>query len=51
MRKRVVIVNDRMQKDYRYRLTARTGRDFDPEFTPTSRRRRCSGSGCSAENT
>jgi hypothetical protein len=34
MRKRTVIVNDRMQKDYRYRLTARTGRDFDPEFTP-----------------
>ena len=34
MRKRVVIVNDRMQKDYRYRRTARTGRDFDPEFTP-----------------
>ena len=34
MRRRTVIVNDRMQKDYRYRLTARTGRDFDPEFTP-----------------
>jgi len=34
MRKRTVIVNDRMQKDYRYQLTARTGRDFDPEFTP-----------------
>jgi hypothetical protein len=34
MRKRTVIVNDRMQKDYRYRLTARRGRDFDPEFTP-----------------
>jgi hypothetical protein len=34
MRRRTVIVNDRMQKDYRYRLAARTGRDFDPEFTP-----------------
>ena len=34
MRKRVVIVNDRMQKRYRYRLTAPIGRNFDPEFTP-----------------
>ena len=31
---RVVMVNDRMQKGYRYRLTARMGRDFDPEFKP-----------------
>jgi hypothetical protein len=34
MRSRTVIVNDRMQKDYRYRLTARMGHEFDPEFTP-----------------
>ena len=34
MRKRVVIVNDRMQKGYRYNLTAPAGRDFDPEFRP-----------------
>ncbi len=32
-RKRVV-VNDRMQKDYRYECIAPVGRNFDPEFTP-----------------
>ena len=31
---RIVTVNDRMQRGYRYVLTARAGRDFDPEFTP-----------------
>jgi hypothetical protein len=31
---RTVIVNDRMQRGYRYRLTASVGRNFDPEFTP-----------------
>ena len=34
MRRRVVVVNDTMQQGYRYQLTAPTGRDFDPEFTP-----------------
>ena len=34
MSRRVVIVNDRMQKGYRYRLTAPIGRNFDPEFNP-----------------
>ena len=34
MSTRWVTVNDRMQKGYRYALTARAGRDFDPEFTP-----------------
>ena len=34
MGRRVVTVNDRMQRGYRYQLTAPTGRDFDPEFTP-----------------
>jgi hypothetical protein len=29
-----VIVNDRMQRGYRYELTERAGRNFDPEFTP-----------------
>lgn len=29
-----VTVNDKMQRGYRYRLAARTGRDFDPDFTP-----------------
>ncbi len=33
-RKRTVTVNDRMQKNYRYELSARAGRDFDPEFCP-----------------
>jgi hypothetical protein len=31
---RIVTVNDRMQRGYRYALTARAGRDFAPEFTP-----------------
>jgi hypothetical protein len=34
MRKRSVVVNDKMQKGYRYELTAPTGRQFDPEFKP-----------------
>ncbi len=34
MRRRVVTVNDRMQRDYRYTLTAPPGRDFDLDFTP-----------------
>jgi hypothetical protein len=34
MPRRVVIVNDRMQRGYRYELTAPEGRDFDPEFAP-----------------
>ena len=32
--KRTVIVNDKMQKGYRYALTAPVGRAFDPEFKP-----------------
>jgi len=31
---KTVIVNDKMQKGYRYRLTAPVGRGFDPEFKP-----------------
>ena len=34
MRRRIVTVNDRMQRGYRYELTAPAGRGFDPEFTP-----------------
>jgi hypothetical protein len=34
MRKHVVVVNDKMQKGYRYQLTSPAGRDFDPEFKP-----------------
>jgi hypothetical protein len=34
MRNRIVTVNDRMQRRYRYALTAPAGRNFDPEFRP-----------------
>jgi hypothetical protein len=34
MSTRVVIVNDRMQRGYRYELVAPIGQDFDPAFTP-----------------
>ena len=34
MKTRTVVVNDRMQKSYRYTLSAPAGRDFDPEFRP-----------------
>ena len=34
MRKRIVKVNDKMQKDYCYALTEPPGRHFDPEFHP-----------------
>ena len=34
MRKRTVYVRDKMQKGYRYALSAPKGRDFDPEFKP-----------------
>ena len=34
MKKRIVVVNDRMQKGYRYELTAPAGKDFHPDFTP-----------------
>jgi hypothetical protein len=34
VRKRVVIVNDRMQRGYRYECVAPIGRNFHPEFRP-----------------
>ena len=34
MRQKTVVVNDRMQVDYRYALSAPVGRDFDSEFAP-----------------
>jgi hypothetical protein len=34
MRKRIVTVNDKMQKGFRYTLTAGVGRGFDPAFKP-----------------
>src|SRR5476651_1702815 len=34
MRQKIITVNDKMQKRYRYALTAGVGRGFDPEFKP-----------------
>ena len=34
MRKRTIIVNDKMQRGYRYALSAPAGRGFDPDFKP-----------------
>jgi hypothetical protein len=31
---KTVIVNDKMQINYRYEITAKPGKDFDPEFRP-----------------
>lgn len=33
-RKRIIVVNDKMQRGYRYQLGAPAGRNFDPEFDP-----------------
>jgi len=33
-RKRIIVVNDKMQQGYRYQLSAPAGRNFDPEFDP-----------------
>jgi hypothetical protein len=34
VRKRIVIVHDKLQKGYRYALTEPSGRNFDPSFQP-----------------
>jgi hypothetical protein len=34
MRRRTIVVNDKMQKGYRYTRSAPIGRNFDPEFKP-----------------
>ena len=34
MTRKTVVVRDKMQRGYRYRLAARVGRNFDPEFRP-----------------
>ena len=31
---KVIVVNDRMQRNYRYELTEPAGRSFDPAFRP-----------------
>lgn len=33
-RRRIIVVNDKMQRNYRYQLTAPMGKQFDPEFKP-----------------
>ena len=32
--RKIVVVHDRMQRGYRYELSAPTGKNFDPEFRP-----------------
>jgi hypothetical protein len=34
MKPKVVVVNDKMQRNYRYELTEPAGRNFDPDFQP-----------------
>jgi hypothetical protein len=34
MKPKVVLVNDKIQKNYRYTLTEPVGKNFDPEFNP-----------------
>ena len=34
MKQRTILVNDRMQRGYRYALVAPAGRNFDPDFRP-----------------
>jgi hypothetical protein len=34
MRRKTIVVNDRMQRGYRYDLVAPIGRGFDPDFAP-----------------
>ena len=34
MKRKIILVNDKMQNNYRYELTAPAGKNFDPEFRP-----------------
>jgi hypothetical protein len=34
LKKKIVTVNDKMQRGYRYVLSAPVGRNFDPDFRP-----------------
>jgi hypothetical protein len=34
MKKRIVVVNDKMQRDYRYEVSEPAGQNFHPEFKP-----------------
>jgi hypothetical protein len=51
MGKRTVIVNDKMQKGYCYRITEPTGRNFDPEFRPQLKPKEMLALGSSAAST
>ena len=51
MRKRTVIVRDKMQRGYRYPLSAPVGHRFDPEFRPQLTPAECCGSAYLAANT
>ena len=51
MRRRIVIVSDKMQRGYRYVLSAPAGRDFDPQFRPDLTPKQMLNSACSAANT
>jgi hypothetical protein len=51
MRAKIVIVNDKTQRNYRYRLTASQGRNFDPDFKPQLTPKQMLNSVSSAVNT
>jgi len=34
MKPRIIVVNDKMQRGYRYRLSEPVGKNFDPDFKP-----------------
>ena len=34
IKKKIIVVNDKMQKKYKYELTAPIGKNFDPKFKP-----------------
>jgi hypothetical protein len=50
-KRKIVTVNDKMQRSYRYALTAPIGRNFDPEFRPELTPAECCGSVSSAAST
>lgn len=40
-RKKVITVNDKIQKNYRYELTESAGKNFDPKFRPELTPKKC----------
>ena len=51
MNRAYVLVNDRMQRDYRYALSAPAGCDFADDFRPELTQPKCWRSASSAANT